>query len=127
MPYDVIVVGAGSAGSVAAAELHRRGVGRVLVLEAGASDFNPLVAMPLGLNWLIGSKHDWQLQTIPMREAGMRRVKAPRGKMVGGSGSINSMVWFRGRASDFDGWGVPGWGYGDIEPVFEAVEKELTP
>jgi len=128
MPYDIIVVGAGSAGSVAAAELHRRGVGRILVLEAGASDFHPLVAMPMGLTWLIGSSsRDWNLQSQPMREAGMRSVKAPRGKMVGGSGSINSMVWFRGRGSDFDGWNVPGWSYGDVEPIFEEVETKLTP
>ncbi|MEM8592007.1 MAG: GMC oxidoreductase [Pseudomonadota bacterium] len=127
MPYDVIVVGAGSAGSIVAAELDRRGVGRVLVLEAGPSDFHPLVAMPMGLNWLMGSSRDWQLESAPMREAGMRRVKAPRGKMIGGSGSINSMVWFRGRASDFDAWEVPGWGWSDVEPVFEAVEEKLTP
>lgn len=127
MPYDVIVVGAGSAGCVAAAELHRRGVGKVLVLEAGLSDRHPLVSMPMGLTWLMGSARDWRLKTMPMREAGSRRVSAPRGKMVGGSGSINSMVWFRGRAADFDGWGVDGWAYSDVESVFEAVEEKLTP
>ncbi|MEM9853092.1 MAG: GMC oxidoreductase [Pseudomonadota bacterium] len=127
MPYDVIVVGAGSAGSIAAAELYRRGVGRVLVLEAGANDFHPLVAMPMGLTWLMGSSRDWNLTSLPMPEAGMRSIKAPRGKMVGGSGSINSMVWFRGRGQDFDAWEVPGWGYGDVEPIFEEVETHLTP
>ena len=127
MPYDVIVVGAGSAGCVAAAELHRRGVGKVLVLEAGPSDLHPLVAMPMGLTRLMGSARDWAFKTMPMREAGMRRVNAPRGKMIGGSGSINSMVWFRGRADDFDGWGVEGWSHADVEPVFGHVEEKLTP
>ncbi|MEM1373380.1 MAG: GMC oxidoreductase [Pseudomonadota bacterium] len=127
MPYDVIVVGAGSAGCVAAAELHRRGAGKILVLEAGPSDRHPLVAMPMGLTWLIGSARDWGLKTMPMREAGSRRVSAPRGKMVGGSGSINSMVWFRGRAADFDAWGVGGGAYSDLESAFEAVEEKLTP
>ncbi|MEM6276440.1 MAG: GMC oxidoreductase [Pseudomonadota bacterium] len=127
MPYDVIVVGAGSAGCVAAAELHRRGAGKILVLEAGPSDRHPLVSMPMGLTWLMGSTRDWQFKTMPMREAGSRRVNAPRGKMVGGSGSINSMVWFRGRAADFDAWDVDGWAYSDVESVFEAVEEKLTP
>ncbi|MEL6549539.1 MAG: GMC oxidoreductase [Pseudomonadota bacterium] len=127
MPYDVIVVGAGSAGCVAAAELHRRGVGRVLVLEAGGCDIHPLVAMPMGLTWLMGSSRDWNLKSMPMEAAGGRRVAAPRGKMVGGSGSINSMVWFRGRASDFDAWGVEGWSYADVEGAFAAVEEKLAP
>ncbi|MEL6913883.1 MAG: GMC oxidoreductase [Pseudomonadota bacterium] len=127
MPYDVIVVGAGSAGCVAAAELHRRGVGRVLVLEAGASDLHPLVAMPMGLTWLMGSSRDWKLETIQMEGAGGRRVAAPRGKMLGGSGSINSMVWFRGRAADFDAWGVDGWRAADVESAFAAVEERLAP
>ncbi|MEM6896552.1 MAG: GMC family oxidoreductase N-terminal domain-containing protein [Pseudomonadota bacterium] len=127
MPYDVIVVGAGSAGCVVAAELHRRGVGRILVLEAGASDFHPFVSIPMGLTWLLGSKRDWSLETAPMRSAGNRRIKAPRGKMIGGSGSINSMVWFRGREADFDAWEVPGWSGPDVDPVFEEVEAALTP
>ncbi|MEL6690581.1 MAG: GMC oxidoreductase [Pseudomonadota bacterium] len=127
MPYDVIVVGAGSAGCVAAAELHRRGVGKVLVLEAGPSDRHPFVSIPMGLTWLMGSARDWAFKTMPMREAGMRRVNAPRGKMVGGSGSINSMVWFRGRGADFDAWDVADWSYQSVEPVFEAVEEKLTP
>ncbi|MCH2075930.1 MAG: GMC family oxidoreductase N-terminal domain-containing protein [Rhodobacteraceae bacterium] len=127
MPYDVIVVGAGSAGCVAAAELYRRGVGRVLVLEAGSSDFHPLVAMPMGLTWLIGSRRDWALKTAPQEAAGGRAIGVPRGKMVGGSGSINSMVWFRGRAADFDAWSVEGWSGSEVEPAFEAVEEKLLP
>ncbi|MEO0487779.1 MAG: GMC oxidoreductase [Pseudomonadota bacterium] len=127
MPYDVIVVGAGSAGCVAAAELTRRGVGRVLVLEAGSSDLHPFVAIPMGLTWLMGSSRDWALKTTAQEAAGGRQIGVPRGKMVGGSGSINSMVWFRGRSADFDGWGVPGWGFADVAPVFEEIETHLTP
>ncbi|MEL6700248.1 MAG: GMC family oxidoreductase N-terminal domain-containing protein [Pseudomonadota bacterium] len=124
---DYLVVGAGSAGCVAAAELSRREAGRVLVLEAGPSERHPLVSMPFGLVWLMKSRRDWNFQSAPMAAAGGRRIAIPRGRMVGGSGSINSMVWFRGRASDFDGWAQPGWTWRDVLPAFEAVEARLRP
>ncbi|MGR3491257.1 MAG: GMC family oxidoreductase, partial [Shimia sp.] len=124
---DYIVVGAGSAGSVLAAELTRREAGSVLVLEAGASERHPLVTMPLGLTWLMGSRRDWSWRTAPMEAAGGRSIAVPRGKMVGGSGSINSMVWFRGRAKDFDAWDIDGWRAGDVEEAFTAVEDKLRP
>ncbi|MGR3491201.1 MAG: GMC family oxidoreductase [Shimia sp.] len=124
---DFIVVGGGSAGSVLAAELVRREAGRVLVLEAGPSEKHPLVKMPLGLNWLLGSRRDWQFKTAPLDAAGGRQISVPRGKMVGGSGSINSMVWFRGRSKDFDAWDIDGWRGADVEPAFEAVEAKLQP
>ena len=124
---DFLVIGAGSAGCVLAAELVRRQAGSVRVLEAGPSERHPLVSMPFGLVWLLKSRRDWSFMSAPMAGAGGRRIAIPRGRMVGGSGSINSMVWFRGRASDFDGWNVPGWSFADVEPAFKAVEAKLKP
>lgn len=124
---DFIVVGAGSAGCVLAAELARRQAGSVLLLEAGPSDAHPLVKMPFGLVWLMGGGRDWRFQSTPQQGLNGRRIAIPRGRMLGGSGSINSMVWFRGRRDDFDSWAQPGWGWADVEPAFEAVEARLTP
>lgn len=124
---DFLVIGAGSAGCVLAAELARRGARSVMVLEAGPSEVHPLVAMPMGLVWLMRSSRDWRFQTSPQEQAGNRQINVPRGKMVGGSGSINSMVWFRGRQDDFDNWNIPGWSFADIEPAFLAVEEHLKP
>lgn len=124
---DFIVIGAGSAGCITAAELARRGAGRVLLLEAGPSDSHPLVKMPFGLAWLMGSKRDWRFKSTPQMGLGGRQLNVPRGRMLGGSGSINSMVWFRGRRDDFDSWNVRGWAWPDVAPVFEAVEAKLQP
>ena len=124
---DYLVIGAGSAGCVLAAELARRGAGSVMVLEAGPSEVHPLVAIPMGLVCLMDGKRDWRFQTTPQEHAGNRQIKVPRGKMVGGSGSINSMVWFRGRADDFDNWNIHGWSFSDVEPAFKAVEQRLRP
>lgn len=125
---DFIVIGAGSAGCAVAAGLVEREAGSVLVLEAGPSDQSPLVRMPFGLVWLMGSKaRDWRYRTVEMAGINGRALAVPRGKMIGGSGSINSMVWFRGCRSDFDDWAVPGWGWREVEPAFEAVEKRIVP
>ncbi len=123
---DWIVVGGGSAGSVVAAGL--AGQGKVLLLEAGPSDRHPLVQMPFGLVWLIGSKtRDWGYRSTGQAGLSGRDVAVPRGRMLGGSGSINSMVWFRGRRDDFEGWNLPGWSWSDVEPAFEAIEAVLSP
>ncbi len=124
--YNFLVIGAGSAGCAVAAGLSRDG-DSVAVIEAGPSDNHPLVKMPFGLIWLMGSARDWQFKSAPMAGLKGRQINIPRGRMVGGSGSINSMVWFRGRAADFDDWGVPGWGWTDVAPAFEAVEAQTTP
>ncbi|MEM6307428.1 MAG: GMC family oxidoreductase N-terminal domain-containing protein, partial [Pseudomonadota bacterium] len=124
---DFVVVGAGSAGSVAAAGLAQAGH-TVTLIESGPSERHPLVKMPFGLFWLMGRKaRDWCFQSTPQPGLGGRSIGVPRGRMVGGSGSINSMVWFRGQKSDFDGWAVPGWGWDDVCPAFEAVEAQLKP
>lgn len=100
----------------------------MLLIEAGPSDRWPLVRMPFGLVWTLGSKRrDWQFRSAPQASAGGRRIAIPRGKMLGGSGSINSMVWFRGTQADFDNWAVPGWTWDDVAPDFEAVEARLRP
>ena len=125
---DFIVVGAGSAGSVVAARLAELGAGSVAVLEAGPSDAHPLVKIPFGLVWLIGGRsRDWRFKSKPQEALGGRTISVPRGRTIGGSGSINSMVWFRGRAADFDAWNLDEWRWETVEPVFEAVEARLTP
>ncbi|TCL08796.1 choline dehydrogenase-like flavoprotein [Shimia isoporae] len=124
---DYLVIGAGSAGCVMAAELARRGAGSVMLLEAGPAETHPLVSIPFGLVWLMNGPRDWAFKTTPQTHAGGREISVPRGRMVGGSGSINSMVWFRGRQDDFDNWGVDGWSYADVAPAFDAVEQELHP
>jgi len=125
--YDFIIVGAGSAGCAVADQLIAREAGTVAVIEAGPSDNHWRVKTPMALNWLMGSQRDWQFKTSPQKHAGGRQIGIPRGKMVGGSGSINSMVWFRGIASDFDGWNVDGWSWADVEPAFEAIEARIQP
>ncbi len=125
--YDFIVVGAGSAGCAVAASLADAQAGSIAVIEAGPSDAHPFVKIPFALIWLMGSRRDWQFTSAPQKALGGRQIKIPRGKMLGGSGSINSMVWFRGRADDFDGWQVPGWAWSDVAPAFDAIEALLTP
>lgn len=123
---DVIVVGAGSTGCAVAYRLALAGI-RVTVLEAGGGDAHPLVKVPFGLVWLMGSRRDWALKTTPQAALDGRRVSVPRGKLVGGSGSINSMVWFRGRRQDYDDWALPGWSSDEVWEEFDAVEAHVTP
>ena len=125
--YDYVVIGAGSAGCVAAGLLHEERAGRVLVVEAGASDRSMLVQVPFLLIFLMGGHHDWGRKTVPMDGVGGRSIDVPRGRIVGGSGSFNSMLWFRGRRDDYDSWNLPGWKWEDVEPVFEKLEKRMEP
>lgn len=127
MEFDFVVIGAGSAGCAVVAGLAERGVGTVAVLEAGPGDAVPQVKVPFGLLYTMGSGRDWRFTSSPQRAAGNRRLNVNRGRMIGGSSSINSMVWFRGRADDFDGWGVPGWTWADVAPAFDAIEARITP
>ncbi|WP_342070212.1 GMC family oxidoreductase [Yoonia algicola] len=125
--YDYIIVGAGSAGCAVAAGLIAREAGSIAIIEAGPSDRHPFVKIPMALIWLMGSRRDWRFKSAPMDGVNGRQINIPRGRMVGGSGSINSMVWFRGRQDDYDNWGVPGWSWSDVEPVFEDVEAKTNP
>ena len=109
--FDHIVVGAGSAGCVLAGRLSADPDRRVLVLEAGPSDWSPLIRIPLGEVFTVGGALDWQFQTEPEAHLGGARVKQPRGKVLGGSSSINGQLYVRGHPRDYDEWaqlGNPG-------------------
>ena len=126
--FDHIVVGGGSAGCAVAARLAERPGASVLVIEAGPSDRDIRVKVPFGLVQLMRSNtRNWKRATVPMVSAGGRGIAVPRGKMLGGSGSINSMVWFRGCRADFDAWGLPGWDSAAVWRAFDAVEARMTP
>lgn len=124
--YDFIVVGSGSAGSVVAERLSASGRFSVLVLEAGGSDRRFFVQMPLGYGkTFYDPAVNWNYRTEPDPGLAGNADHWPRGKVLGGSSSINAMVWVRGTREDFDGWeaaGNPGWGYEDLLPAFKAIE-----
>lgn len=125
--FDYVVVGSGSAGSIVASRLSENGRHSVCVVEAGGSDRSIWLKIPIGY---ARSYYDpavnWMYRTEPEPELGGRRIYAPRGKVRGGSGAINAMIFVRGAASDFDGWraaGNPGWAYEDVLPVFRRMER----
>jgi len=124
--FDFIVIGAGSAGSVVAERLSASSRLSVLVLEAGGSDRRFFVQMPLGYGkCFYDPKVNWNYRAEPDRGLAGNADHWPRGRILGGSSSINAMVWIRGAREDFDGWrdaGNPGWGYDDLLPDFRAIE-----
>ncbi|WP_322092638.1 GMC family oxidoreductase [Paraburkholderia bannensis] len=121
-----MIVGAGSAGCALANRLSADPTCKVLLLEAGGSDWSPLIRFPIGELWTVGSSMDWRFFTEPESDAGNKRVFVPRGKVVGGSSAINGMIYVRGHASDFDTWrdlGAHGWSYKDVLPYFMRSES----
>lgn len=128
--FDYIIVGGGSAGSILAERLSADGQSSVLLLEAGGSDRSPWVSLPLGYGKLNSDpKCTWQFQTEPDGELNGRSAIWPRGRLLGGSGSINAMVYCRGLPGDFDDWqhaGATGWGWSEVKPVFERLETRVS-
>jgi len=126
--YDYIVVGAGSAGAVVASRLTENGAYRVLLLEAGVqgSDFF-WSRVPVGVSKMIDDPSvNWCYRSEPDEGSGGRHIDVPRGKMLGGSSSINGMVFIRGQAQDYDHWaqlGNRGWSYQDVLPIFKRMER----
>lgn len=123
--FDYIIVGAGSAGAVLADRLTASGKHTVLILEAGGSDLTPYVQLPLGYGKVYYDKNvNWKYLTEPVQALNNRPSYWPRGKVLGGSSSINAMVYVRGHERDYAEWEAvaPGWGWNDVAPVFKRME-----
>jgi len=123
--WDYVIVGAGTAGCVLADRLSADGTTRVLLLEAGPRDTNPWIHIPLGYGKLFARTDvNWAYESEPEPTLGGRRIFTPRGKVLGGSSSINGLVYIRGQPEDFDGWGITGWRFDDLLPYFKKSEDQ---
>jgi choline dehydrogenase len=120
--YDYVIVGAGSAGCVLAARLSEDPEVSVLLLEAGPPDVKENIHVPLGYLQLARTDVDWNYSTAPEPHCGGRRLPVPRGRVLGGSSSINAMIYIRGNRADYDSWEVAGWGWDDLFPYFLKAE-----
>ncbi len=120
--YDYVIVGAGSAGCVLANRLSEDSDVKVLLLEAGPPDVSQNIHVPLGYLKLGRTEIDWDYHSAPEPRCGHRRIPLPRGKVLGGSSSINAMVYIRGNARDYDEWDVSGWSWNDLLPYFLKAE-----
>jgi choline dehydrogenase len=126
MSADFVIIGAGSAGSAMAWRLAEGGAS-VTVIEHGGTDAGPFIQMPAALSYPMNmARYDWGFHTEPEPHLGGRVLATPRGKVIGGSSSINGMVYVRGHARDFDTWaemGAQGWSYADVLPYFQRMEQ----
>ncbi len=126
--FDYVIVGAGSAGCVLASRLSEDPDVQVLLLEAGPPDSNENIHVPLGYLKLGATEVDWDYHSVPEAECFGRRITLPRGKVLGGSSSVNAMVYIRGNHRDYDEWGVPGWSWSELMPYFlKAEDNERGP
>ena len=125
MQADYVIIGAGSAGCAMAYRLAEAGR-KVIVIETGGSDVGPFINMPAALSYPMNMKmYDWGYETAPEPQLGGRKLACPRGKVIGGSSSINGMIYVRGHARDFDHWadsGADGWAYADVLPYYKRLE-----
>lgn len=125
--YDYIVVGSGAAGSVVASRLAEDGTNRICVLEAGPRDTNPMIHLPAGyVKVLFDPRVTWQLQSDPCEGTGGRSLTIAQGRVLGGSTSMNGMVFVRGQRHDYDDWaalGNSGWSYAEVLPYFKRLER----
>ncbi|SFT47371.1 choline dehydrogenase [Sedimentitalea nanhaiensis] len=126
MEADFVIVGAGSAGCAMAYRLSQAGAS-VIVIEHGGTDAGPFIQMPAALSYPMNmARYDWGYRSEPEPHLNNRQLACPRGKVIGGSSSINGMVYVRGHAMDFDHWaeqGANGWGYADVLPYFKRMES----
>jgi len=127
MEADFVIIGSGSAGAAMASRLSEDGQHSVIVLEFGGTDMGPLIQMPAALSYPMNMpRYDWGFRSEPEPHLGGRTLAVPRGKVIGGSSSINGMVYVRGHAEDYDHWaesGAAGWSYADVVPYFKRMEN----
>ena len=126
LDFDYIIVGSGSAGSAMAYRIGESGKYKILVLEFGGTDVGPLIQMPAALSYPMNMpRYDWGYKAEPEESLGGRSLVCPRGKVIGGSSSINGMIYVRGNVGDYSYWeesGATGWGYADVLPYFRRME-----
>jgi choline dehydrogenase len=120
--YDYVIVGAGSAGCVLAARLSEDPDVKVCLLEAGPPDTADNIHVPVQFGKLFKTQVDWDYSTAPEPFLDRRRIYLPRGRTLGGSSSMNAMIYIRGNRADYDGWGIAGWTYDDLLPYFLRAE-----
>jgi choline dehydrogenase len=123
--YDYVIVGAGSAGCVLANRLSSDPSVTVALIEAGGPDKKQEIHVPAAFSKLFKTSFDWNFQTTPQKHVADREMYWPRGKVIGGSSSINAMMWVRGHRADYDGWGLDGWSYDDVLPYFHRIERRF--
>ena len=121
--YDVVIVGAGSAGCVLAGRLTEDPQIRVLVLEAGPTDRKKEIRIPAAFSKLFKTPYDWDYSTVAQDGLDRRELYWPRGRTLGGSSSINSQMYVRGRPADFDAWSLPGWSWKEVRPSSWASQQ----